>query len=274
MNQEIKQNEAQISELSRKAIELRQKLELRIASDKRMRMQDIGQVFKNHKKQIKKVGGKHQHATGSNDMPRQSADIYRAGGDNEDDIMSEMSTRRGQDDESMNEEIEVLEDESEHTEEEDGYSANGDENLIEASMRDSKPQIGVVSHFSNNMLIKERNAGKVNEVDRQVDNFLKRIVHQVEFDQEHGCVILVRFGTNIMQSRFSEYTKTFGLLASRAAQYFNLPENMVFLADKAQNGCIFMKDMLVKDELFPLGNAMPIGYQPELFLILQKNMSQ
>ena len=76
-----------------------------------------------------------------------------------------------------------------------------------------------------------------------------------------------------MQSRFSEHTKTFGLLASRAALYFNLPENMVFLADKAEFGCIFMKDMLVKNELFPMGNAMPIGYQPELFLILQKNMS-
>ena len=100
-------------------------------------------------------------------MQRPSADIYRAGGDDEDDIMSEMTTQNEEEDQDIDGEIEVLEEDSEQTEE-DEFGGNGDENLIEASWRDSKPQIGVVSHFSNNMLIKERNAGKMNELDRQV----------------------------------------------------------------------------------------------------------
>ena len=85
---------------------------------------------------------------------------------------------------------------------------------------------------------------------------------------------MVHYGNSIMQIRFSPETRTFGQLATKAANYFGLPGDIVFLSDKPIRGCIYMTDMKVRDELFPMVNAMPVTHQPEVYMILRNNTNQ
>lgn len=73
--------------------------------------------------------------------------------------------------------------------------------------------------------------------------------------------------------RFSESTKTFGDVRKKAAQYFGLPENIIFLSDKEDRGVIYMNENILRDEIFPLQTAISTDSTPILYVILKRRMN-
>ena len=57
------------------------------------------------------------------------------------------------------------------------------------------------------------------------------------------------------------------------ADYHNLPEKLIFLSDKPRNGCIYLHEQLVHNELFPLRSVVPKGHIPRLYAVLRRNVS-
>ena len=73
--------------------------------------------------------------------------------------------------------------------------------------------------------------------------------------------------------RTSNNTRTFGQVTKIIANDHGLPENIMFFSDKEVDGNIYMKDMIVLDTLFPMKTAFISGKVPEIYVILQRNMS-
>ena len=61
-------------------------------------------------------------------------------------------------------------------------------------------------------------------------------------------------------------------MAKIAAKYFGLPADVVFFADHRENGCIYLNEQRVFDELFPFKSATRNKYCPELHVVLRRNM--
>ena len=71
--------------------------------------------------------------------------------------------------------------------------------------------------------------------------------------------------------RISRDTETFGDVQKIVAEYFGLPPNIMFFSDS--EGIIYMKDMKVRQTLFPMYSAFRSGTIPEIYVRLQRNMS-
>lgn len=91
---------------------------------------------------------------------------------------------------------------------------------------------------------------------------------RVVYDEHEGTKINVIHGQDTKVIRFSPHTDTFGKIAEQVAKYFGLRTDIVFISDKLEKGCIYMKDVKVRGELFPLLSVMPNGYRPTLYLKL------
>ena len=56
---------------------------------------------------------------------------------------------------------------------------------------------------------------------------------------------MVKYKANCLKMRCSEHTRTFRDVIKIAARYYGLPDNMVFLSDLEDGGCIYLNDMEV-----------------------------
>ena len=57
------------------------------------------------------------------------------------------------------------------------------------------------------------------------------------------------------------------------ADYHSLPQTMIFITDKPEQGCIYMRDQLIHNELFPLQTVVLKGHIPKLYVILKRNVT-
>ena len=94
------------------------------------------------------------------------------------------------------------------------------------------------------------------------------------YDREVGSLFLVKYSGNSLKMRLAPESRTFGDVQRMAAEYFGIPQHIVFLSDKEDRGVIYMHEQIVQDELFPLMSAKPAGHAPVLYLILQRKMTQ
>ena len=82
----------------------------------------------------------------------------------------------------------------------------------------------------------------------------------------------VKYKKNCLKMQLSKETDTFYKIQKQASKYFGMPENTIFLADKEVEGAIYMKDMKVKEALFPLVTAHRSNHVPEIYVILQSQI--
>lgn len=73
--------------------------------------------------------------------------------------------------------------------------------------------------------------------------------------------------------RCSKKTETFNDVIKIASKYFGLPENIVFIADMPINGCIFLNNQKVFEQIFPYKSAKRVKILPELHIVLKRRMS-
>ena len=92
-------------------------------------------------------------------------------------------------------------------------------------------------------------------------------------DKENGTIFIVKYSGQTLKMRFSESTKTFGDVRKKAAQYFGLPEKIIFLSDKEDRGVIYMNENILRDEIFPLQTAISTESTPILYVILKRRMN-
>ena len=73
--------------------------------------------------------------------------------------------------------------------------------------------------------------------------------------------------------RCSDKTETFSHVIQIASNYFGLPADIVFIADKPNNGCIFLNEQKVFEAIFPFQSAKKVGFMPELHIVLKRRMT-
>ena len=83
----------------------------------------------------------------------------------------------------------------------------------------------------------------------------------------------MKYSGQTLKMRFSELTRTFGDVRKKAASYFGLPPEIVFLSDKEERGVIYMNENILRDELFPLQTALIARETPILYCILKRRMN-
>lgn len=99
------------------------------------------------------------------------------------------------------------------------------------------------------------------------------VVCRAVFDEngrDNGSIFVVKYKANSLKMRCSHHTRTFRDVVKLAARYYGLPENMVFLSDQADGGCIYLNDMEVFKEIFPMKTAKRKSLNPILHIVLQK----
>jgi len=94
-----------------------------------------------------------------------------------------------------------------------------------------------------------------------------------EVGNDNGSMFVVKYEQNALKMRCSKKTETFEDVIRIAAKYFGLPPNIVFIADRPANGCIFLNEQKVFEEIFPFRTAKKMGNLPALHIVLKRRMS-
>lgn len=90
---------------------------------------------------------------------------------------------------------------------------------------------------------KQRNKIFFDEVDKIIDQTIKQYITRAVFDEhdrDNGSIFIVRSQPRSLKMRCSTKTETFNDVIEIAARYFGFEPDMVFLADKPENGCIYL----------------------------------
>lgn len=89
----------------------------------------------------------------------------------------------------------------------------------------------------------------------------------------NGSVFIVKHQHNWLKFRCSKQTEYFADVIELAARQLGYDPDVVFLSDKPEGGCIYLKEQRVFDVIFPLVTAQRVHFQPSLYVVLKRNMT-